>query len=205
MFRPYNFKSLLAWTAGSLAGNQAYYDTKKKQAVESLSAQLAEEYNLYKKNGGSLELEAWVHWRGSSDYSEELKKKRCQEVFGKFDPNFAREAVGSLSILNRKIEKIESAVRSKKFTKSIFEDIYIISEGSRGFSEYYLNTISQMDVLRNENNTKKIGELWVRFGTSATAAMQLQPALWETVQKEIRERVLKTPNLGIKLATWKIE
>jgi hypothetical protein len=49
MFRPYNLTSLLAWTAGSLAGNQAYYGTKIKQARDKentspYSAQFAKEY-----------------------------------------------------------------------------------------------------------------------------------------------------------------
>ena len=83
MFRPYNLRSLLAWTAGSLAGNQAYYDTRIKQVrekaksenVSALSVQLAEEYRLYTKNGGSLGLEAWVNYRASPAYFEDLKKK----------------------------------------------------------------------------------------------------------------------------------
>ena len=32
MFRPYSLKSLTAWTVGSLAGNQAYYKAKSKNA-----------------------------------------------------------------------------------------------------------------------------------------------------------------------------
>jgi hypothetical protein len=30
MFRPYNLKSIALWTAGSLAGNEAYYSTKER-------------------------------------------------------------------------------------------------------------------------------------------------------------------------------
>src|SRR5216110_3399681 len=35
MFRPYNLTSLAAWTAGSLAGNAAYYRTKGSRTKSS--------------------------------------------------------------------------------------------------------------------------------------------------------------------------
>jgi hypothetical protein len=41
----------------------------------------------------------------------------------------------------------------------------------------------------------------MRYGVNRQSARADE----QTVQKEIRERVLKTPNLGIKLATWEIE
>jgi hypothetical protein len=33
MFRPYNFKSIALWTAGALAGNEAYHTTKARYSV----------------------------------------------------------------------------------------------------------------------------------------------------------------------------
>ena len=37
MFRPYGLTSIVAWTAGRLAGNKAYYNTKAKQKAASAS------------------------------------------------------------------------------------------------------------------------------------------------------------------------
>ncbi len=207
MFRLYNFKSLLAWTAGSLAGNQAYYETKKKQAgrnTSSLSAKLAEEYQLYKQNGGSMELQQWLEFRASPEYFENLKKQRCEEAFGKFDPNLEQEVINSLAVLNNKIKKIESAIRNKKFNKNIFEDIYIIALGCNSFVEYYVNTISHITILHNVNYGQKAAKLFERFQNCATSATQMKPALWESVQKEMNDKFQNNPRLRLKLATWKI-
>lgn len=40
MFRPYNFKSIAAWTVGSLAGNYAYYKTKAASQGITISSGL---------------------------------------------------------------------------------------------------------------------------------------------------------------------
>jgi hypothetical protein len=212
MFRPYNLKSLFAWTAGSLAGNQAYYDTKIKQArekaggenVSALAAQLSKEYDSYKENGGSLGLEAWVKYRASDAYFEDSKKKQCEAVFGAFDPNLEREVIGSLKILNEKIERIEAAVQSKNFSKNIFEDIFIILRGANSFDAKYANTISLIKALKNQDLWKKYANIWERYGVCSVAAIESRRDLWDTVEKEMNEKSSKMPNLGIKLATWEI-
>ena len=38
MFRPYNLKSIALWTAGSLAGIRAYYETKAAYSTGRLRA-----------------------------------------------------------------------------------------------------------------------------------------------------------------------
>ncbi|MEJ0090448.1 MAG: hypothetical protein WDM80_11990 [Limisphaerales bacterium] len=70
-----------------MAGNQAYYDTKIKQArekagdenVSPLAALLSKEYDSYKATGGPLGLEAWVKYRASSAYFEDSKKNNAKK------------------------------------------------------------------------------------------------------------------------------
>lgn|ERR1017187_68837 len=219
MFRPYNIKSLLAWTVGSLAGNQAYYDTKIKQARDKEnasphSAQLAKEYRLYEESGGSL---------GFVSQFDNFTKERCEEILGKFDPNLAREVIGSLSILEQKIERIELAVQRKKISKSVLEDALIIFihstipdlDGDRirisvlenlqhsGFFKKYWNTLMWIK-WRHENKADPLYNyttLLVRFMKCLEAATLLQPDLWDTVINEFNQKNSKTP-LMIKMATW---
>lgn len=69
----FNFRSLLASTVGRLAGNKAYYDTKKRHAMESAGisqekfnsvvTQCSQEYLEYQQLGGFLGLEGWIEER----------------------------------------------------------------------------------------------------------------------------------------------
>jgi hypothetical protein len=242
MFRPYNFKSLLAWTVGSLAGNQAYYGTKIKQARDKentspLTAQLAREYCLYQESGGALGLEEWLEHRLSPDQARidagaqvearraeievDAQKEVCRTHLGEFDPNLAREVIGSLSILEQKIERIELAVQKGKISKSVMEDVFVIFRHSikrdedgefsaienlqqTGFYKKYFNTAmwiklcheGEPDLLKNYRT------LLDRFWECSEKAIEgLQPDLWDAVVNEFNQKNSKTP-LGIKMATW---
>jgi hypothetical protein len=60
MFRPYTPTSLVAWTAGSLVGNRAYYSTKEKQYLQGLASKLVDEYEQYRNYGGDLAVTDWL-------------------------------------------------------------------------------------------------------------------------------------------------
>ena len=221
MFRPYNFTSLLAWTAGSLAGNQAYYGTKIKQARDKentspYSAQFAKEYCEYQENGGLLGIEEWLEQRLSP---VQAQIDVCRAKFGEFDQNLAREVIGSLSILEQKIESFESAVKKKKISKSAFESIFGIfihsnqiygpgceenlRQHGNGFFNKYGNTIGWLKFCHEDKP-----DLWNDYETLVARlyqclekAIELQPDLWKTVGNEFSQKNSKTP-LGIKMATW---
>jgi hypothetical protein len=223
MFRPYNLTSLLAWTAGSLAGNQAYYGTKIKQARDKEntsphSAQLAKEYCSYQESGGALGLEEWLEDRLSP---ARARIDVCRAKFGEFDQNLAGELIGSLSILEQKVEIFESAVQSKKISKRNFENIFGFfihanqiygSEGEEnlrrhghGFFKKYGNTIGWLKFCHEDKPDLKdyYETLATRFYQSLEKAAKLRPDLWETVQNEYKQQS-QTQSLGIKMATWEL-
>lgn len=107
------------------------------------------------------------------------------------------------NLVTDKVERIESSVRDKNFSKSIFEDIFILKE-CQGFLPKYANTISHIRILRNEDLGEKYLTLLKRFHASSLAAVKLRPDLWEAVQREMNEKFSKNRYLGIKLATWEI-
>jgi len=219
-----------------LAGNQAYYGAKIKQARDKENtsphtAQLAREYCLYQENGGSLGIEEWLGNRRIEVHAQVEARQAemeagaltevCRSHLGEFDPNLAREVIGSLSILEQKIERIELAVQKGKISKSVMEDVFVIFRHSvkrgedgefsaienlqqTGFYKKYWNTLAWIKLCHEdepdlwENYRMLLGRFWKY---SEKAIEGLQPDLWETVVDEFNQRNSKTP-LGIKMATW---
>jgi len=82
MFRPYSFKSIALWTAGALAGNEAYYRTKARYTgvtlptpkvpagIQALARRLESIEGTYNRFRESLKTRKWVIGNERVDLTE---------------------------------------------------------------------------------------------------------------------------------------
>ncbi|MEJ0090449.1 MAG: hypothetical protein WDM80_11995 [Limisphaerales bacterium] len=68
-----------------------------------------------------------------------------------------------------------------------FEDVFIILHGN-GFHAKYANTISLIAALKNQDLWEKYPNIWKRYETASTTAIESRRDLWDIVEKEMDEK-----------------